>query len=200
MLLSNMNTKKLTTEQINKMMFDLPQDDGKHGDCILIFGSIKRQEERIQLAAKLYNENRAPYVLISGGKGFKSNVEESKLMLKRAIELGIPKEKIIIEDESNNTTENVLYSMVALEKKLLLKNVNRLIIVTSPFHMQRVILTISKYLPKWIKCSYCYPKDNEFSKDNWYKSERGIKLVTHEAKRLIYYSKHKYIDDKEINI
>lgn len=200
MLLSEINGKKLTPEIINKMLFDLPQDDGEHGDCILIFGSIKRQEERLQLAAKLYQEKRAPYVLLSGGKGFKSNVEEASLMIKRAIELGIPKEKIIIEDESNNTTENVLYSMIALEKKLLLKNVKRLIVVTSPFHMQRVILTTSKYLPKWIKCSYCYPLENEFSKDNWPNSERGIRLVTHEAKRLIYYSKYNYIDDKEIDI
>lgn len=39
MLLSNINPDELNDELINKIVFDFPEDDGKNGDCILVFGA-----------------------------------------------------------------------------------------------------------------------------------------------------------------
>lgn len=200
MLLSQIDENQLNDNIINKMLFDIPKDDGLKGDCIWVFGSNITQNERVKIAAKLYKEGRAPFVLLSGGLGTKGKIAEALVMKDLAMELGIPEESIILEENSNNTTENVLCSILVLERKFLLQNIKRLIVVTSPFHMQRLILTINRYMPKWIEYSYCYDENSPLTKENWAKDKDSRKKIEHEAKRIIYYAKNKYIDDKEIDI
>lgn len=88
--------------------------------------------------------------------------------------------------------------MLVLERKFLLQNIKRLIVVTSPFHVQRLSLTLSRYMPKWIEYSYCYDNNSRTSIDNWTNNEESIKDIEKEAKGIIFYAKNKYIDDKDI--
>ena len=199
MILSQIKEQDLTPENINKILFSFPEDDLKKGDCIFVFG-CKKIEERVQVAVRLYKEKRAPYVLFSGGLGKEGKVPESMRMKKMAISLGIPEEAILTEEISNNTTENVLCSMLTLERKFLLQNITRLIIVSSPFHLQRVRLTLSRYMPKWIKYSYCYDKDSHLSRENWMKEENTQKIVKTEATGILFYVQNGYIDDLDIDL
>ena len=200
MLLSKIDENNLTDEDINKILFDIPKDDGLNGDCIWVFGSFKDIDERLNLSIDLYKKGRAPYILFSGGKGKTGVVPEAKIMKDRALEAGIPEEAILIEDESFNTTENVLCSMLVLERKFLLQKINRLIVVSSPFQIQRLMLTLSRYMPKWINYSCCYDENSPVSKNNWTKTKESRERVEYEAKGIIFYAKNKYIDDKEINL
>ena len=63
--------------------------------------------------------------------------------------------------------------MVIWERKFHLQNISRLIIVSSPFHIQRIILTLKRFMPKWIKYSFCYDEDSKVSKNNWQKSKKA---------------------------
>ncbi len=198
MLLSNFDEDNLNIDDINNILFTIPRDDLKNGDCIWVFGSSVDIEERVMVAVKLYRDKRAPFILFSGGKGKKEIVPEAKIMKEMAISLGIPEEAILTEEESYNTTENVLCSMLILERKFLLQNINRLIVVSSPFHIQRLSLTISRYMPKWIEYSFCYDENSSTSKKNWIYDSVTKKRVEKEAKGIVYYVKNKYIDDKNI--
>ena len=200
MLLSQIDENKLNKEKIDKILFDIPKDDGLKGDCIWVFGTSNYLDERLELAAKLYKEGRAPFILLSGGFGKKGTVREAEIMKEKLLSLGIKEEVILTEKESNNTTENVLCALLVLERKFLLQNIKRLIVVTSIYHIQRLQLTLSRYMPKWIEYSFCYKEDSEMSKDNWMKKEETIEKINKEAKGIIFYAKNKYIDDKEINI
>lgn len=199
MLLSEFDENNLTDNDINRILFEIPTDDKINGECIWVFGSKNCLEERVKLAVELYNNNRAPYVLFSGGLGKKGIIPEAKLMKEKAISLGVPEEAILTEELSNNTTENVLCSLVILERKFLLQNVSRLIIVSSPYHIQRLSLTLSRYMPKWIKYSYCYDNKSCLSKNNWMKSDETREKIEYEAKGIIFYAKKGYIDDKKIS-
>ncbi len=200
MLLSQIDENNLDINKINKILFDIPKDDGLKGDCIWVFGSKTFLDERVELAVKLYKDGRSPYILLSGGLGKTGEVAEAKLMKDKAIAMGVPENAILTEEISYNTTENVLCSLLILERKFLLQNINRLIVVSSPFHIQRLSLTISRYMPKWINYSYCYDNNSILSKDNWLKSEESIEKIKKEAKGIIFYAKNGYIDDKEINL
>ena len=200
MLLSKIDENNLNEEDINKILFDIPKDDGMTGECIWVFGSKKDLDERLKLAIELYNNKRAPYILFTGGKGKDGTILEAKIMKEKAISQGVPENAILVEEESNNTTENILCSMLVLERKFLLQNINRLIIVSSPFHIQRLSLTLSRYMPKWIKYSFCYDENSPVSKYNWKKSKVAKDRVEYEAKGIIFYAKNKYIDDKDINL
>lgn len=200
MLLSKIDENNLTESIINKVLFDIPKDDGLKGDCIWVFGSSKDLDERINLAVKLYQNKRAPYILLSGGVGKEGTIPEAIIMKEKLIQLGIPEKAILTEEESYNTIENVLCSLVILNRKFLLQNIKRLIIVSSPFHIQRLSLTIQRYMPKWINYSYCYDENSKVSKNNWSKTEETKNRVEHEAKGILYYVKNNYIEDKNINI
>ncbi len=200
MLLSKINENDLSEKDINIILFDIPRDDGKKGNCIWVFGSIRDLNERLNLAIQLYNNKRAPYILFTGGKGKNGTIPEAEIMKEKALSLGVPEEVILTEQESNNTTENILCSMLVLERKFLLQNIERLIIVSSPFHIQRLSLTLSRYMPKWIKYSFCYDDNSPVSRDNWMNHPEAKKRVEHEAKGIIFYARNKYIDDKEIKL
>lgn len=198
MLLSNFDEDNLSIDDINNILFTIPKDDLKTGDCIWVFGSRHFIDERLNVAVKLYKEKRAPFILFSGGKGKKGVVAEAKAMKEKALSLGIPEEAILTEEESYNTTENVLCSMLVLERKFLLQNIKRLLVVSSPFHIQRLSLTISRYMPSWIEYSFCYNEDSPTSNKNWLNDSVSKKRVEKEAKGIVYYAKNKYIDDKNI--
>ena len=200
MLLSNFDEDNLSIDDINNILFTIPEDDLKNGDCIWVFCSRLSIDERLEVAVKLFKDNRAPFILFSGGKGKKGVVAEAKVMKEKAISLGIPEEAILTEEESYNTTENVLCSMLVLERKFLLQNIKRLIVVSSPFHIQRISLTISRYMPRWIDYSFCYDEDSPTSRKNWLNDPIIKKRVEKEANGIVYYAKNKYIDDKEITI
>lgn len=198
MLLSDFDEDNLSINDINNILFTIPKDDLCNGDCIWVFGSRHFIDERLNVAVKLYKEKRAPFILFSGGKGKKGVVSEAKAMKEKALSLGIPEEAILTEEESYNTTENVLCSMLVLERKFLLQNIKRLLVVSSPFHIQRLSLTISRYMPRWIEYSFCYNEDSPTSNKNWLNDSVSKKRVEKEAKGIVYYAKNKYIDDKNI--
>ncbi len=200
MLLSKINENNLSEKDINNILFDIPKDDSQKGDCIWVFGSKYDLDERLNLAIELYKNKRAQYILFTGGKGKNGTIPEAKIMKEKALSLEVPEEAILTEEESNNTTENVLCSMLVLERKFLLQNIKRLIVVSSPFHIQRLSLTLSRYMPKWIEYSYCYDENSSVSKNNWENNPESKKRVEYEAKGIIFYAKNKYIDDKDIKL
>ena len=200
MLLSKIDENNLSEKDIDNILFNIPKDDGLKGECIWVFGNSEELDERLNIAFELYKNKRAPYILFTGGKGKTGTIPEAKILKDKALTLGIPEEAILTEEESYNTTENILCSMLVLERKFLLQNINRLIIVTSPFHIQRLSLTLSRYMPKWIKYSYCYDENSHVSKTMWKNNPKSKARVEYEAKGIIFYAKNKYIDDKDIKL
>ncbi len=94
---------------------------------------------RLLTSAQLYQKLHIP-IILSGGKVLETTgceAEISKLIL---LGLGVPEEKIIIEDKSLNTTENAMYTKVLLEKY----GFEQPILVTSAFHMRRSVLQFDK--------------------------------------------------------
>src|SRR6185312_15567209 len=85
-------------------------------DCILALGSHDlRVAER---AAELYNEDWAPLVIMSGGLGNFTREAwtepEADKFAAVAIEQGVPADKILIENRSTNTGENILFTQQLL--------------------------------------------------------------------------------------
>ena len=54
-------------------------------------------------------------------------------MKELAVEFGIPKDKVLVETQSRNTRENVLYTKAILNKL----KAKKVILVTSAFHLPR---------------------------------------------------------------
>ncbi|HMV43666.1 MAG TPA: YdcF family protein [Leptospiraceae bacterium] len=107
-------------------------------DRVEILGS----GERLTDAILLHKAGKAEYVLFTGGSGllFDQEVKEAGFAKKFLIDFGIPENKILLESESRNTFENALYTKKILEEK----KIERIILVTSAFHMKRSIAIFQK--------------------------------------------------------
>ena len=91
--------------------------------------------DRVALAAKLYLEGRAPYVIPCGGQTENTPVTEAKVMAAGLMERGVPEEKIIPEDASLYTVENISNAKAILQDMGIQKP--RVILVTSDYHAFR---------------------------------------------------------------
>lgn len=198
MLISSLDPSTLTREQMTRLLFTNLVDDGKNGDCIFVFGG--RSVSRIKKAGELFLANRAPYILVSGSAARWENktTTEARWMKEHLIEMGVPEEKILLEEEAENTTENVVASAFILQRNFGLHTINRILVVSSPFHMKRCLLTLQTYMPSWIHYSYC-PDDRPFGqKDTWWKDPVEEKKVLKEVPSLIRYVKEGILMDMDI--
>ena len=194
MRLSEMDYDSLTDEMVEKMVYSYPEDDGKNADVIFVFGSKFETEERIKEGISLYEKGRGDYLLLSGGS-MQDGKTEAQRMKEIALRNGALEKDILLEEDSLNTTENVLSSLLVLEKNIGLGKIRRLIVVTNPAHMMRVFLTLKHYLPKWIECSYVSLKNHKAGKEVWKKDPEVKEKVWTEAKSMIHYAQTNCIED-----
>ncbi len=116
-------------------------------DCILVLGSHDlRPAER---AAALYLEGYAPFILFSGGLGNFTREwkePEAERFAEVAMKMGVPQSAILLECNSTNTGENILFSKQLLKEKNL--TVHNLILVQKPYMERRSYATIRKQWPE----------------------------------------------------
>ncbi|WP_163103321.1 YdcF family protein [Peribacillus alkalitolerans] len=201
MKISQLIPENLTDTQMTDLLYKNIQDDNKNGECIFVPGSSKAVEYRLPKAIQLYNEGRAKKILFSGGVIWEGNkVPEAQLLKLKAIELGIPPEDILIEDVSLNTKENVLASLLVLDRAIGLHNIKRLLVVTANYHIRRLHLNLKTFMPSWIQYSLCPANDQTTRQDNWFQSPYGRKRVEMESSKIINYVKKGYILDEDVEI
>lgn len=118
-----------------------------NADCILALGSHDlRVADR---AAELYLEGWAPLVIMSGGLGnFTQEMwteKEADKFAAIAIQKGVPADAILIENQSTNTGENIMYTQQLLKAKEL--DLHRFIVVQKPYMERRSYATFRKHWP-----------------------------------------------------
>lgn len=166
----------------------------KDVDVIFILGTSRC--ELPELASTLYNRGISKWVLPSGKYSSKlnkfagKNVENTKYDANYETEWdfckevlvnnGVPKESILLENESTNTYENALFSKKSLNKKNL--NIKKAVIVCQAFHARRVLMTYSVVFPD-VEFYVCPIDTQGITRDNWFENEYGIKRVLGEVEK-----------------
>lgn len=116
-------------------------------DCILTLGSHDtRVAER---AAELYHQGWAPLLIFAGGLGRLTEgmwtESEADLFARIAVERGVPLEKILTENRSTNTGENIRFVRQLLHEKGF--DLHTFIIVQKPYMERRALATFEKAWP-----------------------------------------------------
>ena len=120
----------------------------KKSDCILALGSHDlRVADR---AAELYLEGWAPLVIMSGGLGNLTQdmwtVPEADQFAEIAIKRGVPADAILVENQSTNTGENIMFTQRLLTKKGM--EPHSFIVVQKPYMERRSYATFKKHWPE----------------------------------------------------
>ncbi len=124
---------------IIKDMNSKPDDDCKYmivlgcqirGDMV-----TKSLRMRLDVAYEYAKCNPEVIIIVSGGKGQGENTSEAEAMYRYLTQKGIEGSRIIKEEQSTNTDENMSYSAQFIENKE-----DKVAIVTSNFHIFRAKL------------------------------------------------------------
>lgn len=91
-------------------------------------------EERLEAAYDYLEENPEAVCVLSGGQGPGEDISEAECMYRYLTEKGIAPERLLKEDASTTTEENLKYSMALLEEHGISGEIT---IVTSEFHEYR---------------------------------------------------------------
>src|SRR3989344_6333325 len=115
-------------------MMLVPRNSIKKSDAIVVLTG--NGWDRTDFGVELFKNSWAPNIVMVGSTGSRPSWE----MAKRAESFGIPKEKIIIADQSSNTKQNAREVLALAEQN----NWTRIILVTSPHNQLRGHLTFQK--------------------------------------------------------
>lgn len=109
-----------------------------HGSGLLDGDRVsKLLSDRLDKAIEIYRKDPTPPILIpSGGQGADETVSEAEAMEKYLLGKGIPPEKILREDRSTTTLENLRFSKEIIEGR---PGSRYTVLVTSNYHVYRAM-------------------------------------------------------------
>lgn len=141
---------KTETDKLAKIIWDYHHLNHKieKADCIFVLGS---HDTRVaEYAADLFLKGYAPYIIFSGGFGNLTKdifqKPEADIFAEIAVKRGVPPGKILIENKSSNTGENVEFTKKLLDEKGL--KFNTFILVQKPYMERRTLATFKKVWPE----------------------------------------------------
>ena len=124
-------------------------EPAREADAVVVFaGGVGESgtagggyQERVRHAVDLYHAGYAPWLIFSSGYVFA--FPETEVMRDLAVNLGVPAESIILERRAASTLENVVNVRDILRQHA----ASEILLVSSPYHMRRAILTWRKQAP-----------------------------------------------------
>jgi len=119
-----------------------------HADAILVLCSHDKVVAR--RGAELYLQGWAPLLIFAGGHGTITrrlwHEPEANQFAAIAIEMGVPEDRMLVENRSTNTGENVLFTKRLLAEKGL--DPRTFIVVQKPYMERRSYATFKKVWPE----------------------------------------------------
>ncbi len=160
-----------------------------HADALLVLGAKVNLDnspsdplyERTKEAADLYAQNKADYVITTGGVGLGS-IAESKIGAKVAEQKGVPKDKILPESKSHNTFQNIDEGKKIAQQY----GIKSVIVISDRFHVARGVL-VAKHLG-------FNPVYWDFPDAGYYKNSALIRNYAREAAAILVYLPKLYLN------
>lgn len=165
-------------------------------DCIVGFGNFNDNIAR--RASELYHQGFAPKILFTGGLG--RNTEglltepEAIRFASVAIDCGVPKEDILIEDQSSNTKENIEFTRDVLIASGIPHS--SILGVHQPFMERRISAAMGVYWPE-VNFSVTSPQVStmqylENSKQQGVTENAAISVIVGDFQRIDLYARKGY--------
>lgn len=119
------------------------KDTTDKADVFIVFGCktngytpSKLLYFRLEKAFELLTENPEAYAVLSGGQGDDESVSEAESMRAYLCAKGVSEDRLILEDRSTSTEENIRFSMEIIESKGIKRG--SIAAVSSDYHIKRI--------------------------------------------------------------
>ncbi|MBQ3302874.1 MAG: YdcF family protein, partial [Eggerthellaceae bacterium] len=157
------------------IMTDFDDKGEPNLDYIIVQGAQVRDQGpsvvrryRLDTAYDYLIENEQTTCIVSGGRGGNESVSEAQVMAQYLTDRGISPERIIMEDKSLNTTENIENSMAFIDARS-----DSVGIVTNNFHMHRG-LSIARKKGIEHACGIAAPSKTWYLPNNMLREALGV--------------------------
>jgi uncharacterized SAM-binding protein YcdF (DUF218 family) len=131
----------------------------------------------------LYKAGWANLLIFSGAAADPNSKSNAEVMKEQALSAGVPASSIIIDEKSANTSENARQ----VSKKISELKLNKVILVTSGYHIRRAKAELQSQNPS-LKIIPYTSKDGNWSPDTWWLTPYGWWVTPAEAIKLILVS------------
>lgn len=170
MFLSKIKDADINREIVESIVFNNVEDKSDEtGDCILVLGGACPLIDRVPKSVELYKAGKAKKICYSGAPLWDTvygRMSEADSMAKLAEESGVDPADIIRDNLATTTEENMICGTLAMGRELGLKNVKKILLLTSLYHMKRSKLIADLWLPPYME-SVCTPAYGYISIDDW---------------------------------
>ena len=123
-------------------------DEARPADSAVVLGAAAPDgkvspvyRERINHAVGLYESGFVKYIIMTGGTADGNTVSDALAAKNYAASQGVPENRILIEDKSTITEENLEYSKRIMDEY----GLDSALIVSDPLHMKRAMLMADDY-------------------------------------------------------
>jgi len=135
-----------TTDELAKILWDYNNLNHQivKSDCILGLGS---HDIRVaHRGAELFLQGYASLIVFSGNLGRPTEEIWTKpaaeIFADEALRIGVPRNRILIENRSTNTGDNIRFAKALMEKSAI--SVDRVILIQKPYLQRRAYATFKK--------------------------------------------------------
>jgi uncharacterized SAM-binding protein YcdF (DUF218 family) len=130
------------------MIWTIPDNPPKNPDCFVInsyalrdrFTPTRPTRAQIDLAYEWWQNYPEAKLIMCTGDNQRLGITNARVMADYAVTLGIPRSKVIEEDKSRNTYENLCYSMAIIEER----GFKEPALVTIDLYTRRAVATAKK--------------------------------------------------------
>jgi uncharacterized SAM-binding protein YcdF (DUF218 family) len=156
----------MTDEEIADLLF--VREEPIPADLAMVFGAANEEDlaRRTRHGVRLYREGHVPKLLVTGGGTLARLRPEAARMRDLALQLGVPEADLLVEARSNNTFANARYSLDLLREAGLLDGLRAVLLVSSEWHMRRVLLIMRATFPAGITL-VCCPTPEGCTRETW---------------------------------
>lgn len=152
-----------------------------HSDAIIVLGG--GPEQRVAQAVRLLREGYSSRLLLSGGAIYNPWQTQAEHMKQEARALGVPSKQILLENHSETTVQNALYSLQVMKSH----HLTSAIVVSSTFHMRRAWLDfLYVFSGQGIRLSFSSSPYPGFHPSTWWQTAEGRGITTSEYAKMVY--------------
>lgn len=166
----------------------------ERADAIVVLSGSAIYVERARYAGKLYQEGRAPRVILTNDNmrgGWSQERQTNPFFIESArdelLAAGVPKEKI---DAIPGNVESTFDETLAARSYAAQNNLRSLLFVTSAYHTRRTLWTLHKVFDQSgivVGVQSAQPGEQTPTPGTWWLHPRGWRSVALEYPKLLYY-------------
>lgn len=145
-------------------------------DALIVLSDDDYWGSRVERAAELFHENRAP-VVVASGRLLRPYAGIAELMQHDLTERGIPAASIVV---LKHQADDTLEEAQALRALVLQRGWKHVVVVTSNYHTRRARYIFRKVFPARVTVDVAAARDPAFDPVDWWEHRSGIKFFARE--------------------